>query len=110
MRRIVTAASVAFLAFTGAAMAQSTVIVQEPAPAPVVTQRTVVMPGAVRTYVMEQQVPSVAYEGDVVVGSTLPDTVEVHTVEGYNDYAYTVVNKRRVIIDPQTRAVVQVLD
>jgi len=110
MRKIVMTASAAFIALSGAAWAQSTVIVQEPAPAPVVTQSTVVMPGAVRTYVMEQQVPSVAYEGDVVVGTTLPDTVEVHTVDGYNDYAYTVVNERRVVVNPQTRAVVQVLD
>jgi hypothetical protein len=102
MRKSIIVASAAFFAVTGAAFAQSTVIVQEPAPAPVVTQSTVVMPGQVRTYVMEQQVPSVAYEGDVVVGSTLPETVEVHSVEGYNDYAYTVVNKRRVIVNPQT--------
>ncbi|RWX75826.1 DUF1236 domain-containing protein [Neorhizobium lilium] len=111
MRKTLLAASAAFVALTGAAWAQSTVIIQEPAPAPVVTQRsTVVMPGQVRTYVLEQRVPSVVYEGDVVVGSTLPETVEVHTVDGYDDYAYTVVNEHRVIVDPRTRAVVQVLD
>jgi hypothetical protein len=108
MRKILLTASAAFLALTGAAWAQSTVIVQQPAP--VVTSSTVVMPGQVRTYVMEQQVPSVAYQGDVVVGATLPETVEVRTVDGYNDYAYTVVNERRVIVNPQTRAVIQVLD
>jgi uncharacterized lipoprotein YajG len=101
-------AAAALTMVSGAALAQSTVIVQEPAP--VVSGTTVVMPGEVRTYVMEQQVPSVAYEGDVVVGTTLPDTVEVRTVDGYNDYAYTVVNERRVIVNPQTRAVIQVLD
>jgi hypothetical protein len=108
MRKTLLAASAAFIALSGAALAQSTVIVQEPAP--VVTGTTVVMPGQVRTYVMQQQVPSVAYQGDVVVGSTLPETVEVRTVDGYNDYAYTVVNERRVIVNPQTRAVIEVLD
>ena len=101
-------AAAALTMVSGAAWAQSTVIVQEPAP--VVSGTTVVMPGEVRTYVMEQQVPSVTYQGDVVVGTTLPDTVEVRTVDGYNDYAYTVVNERRVIVNPQTRSVIQVLD
>jgi hypothetical protein len=108
MNKIILAASVAFVALSGAASAQTMVITQDP----VVTNSTstVVMPGEVRTYVMEQQVPSVAYQGDVVVGSTLPDTVEVHTVNGYDDYAYTVVNQRRVIVNPQTRSVIQVLE
>ena len=108
MRKILLVASAAFIAFSGAALAQSTIVVQEPAP--VVSGTTVVMPGQVRTYVMEQQVPSVVYQGDVVVGATLPETVEVRTVDGYNDYAYTFVNERRVIVNPQTRAVIQVLD
>ena len=73
-------------------------------------QDTVVIPGEVRTYVMEQQVPSVAYEGDVVVGKVIPDTVEIHTIDGHADYAYTVVNDHRVIVNPQTRTVVQVLE
>jgi hypothetical protein len=112
MRIMLAAASAALLTMSGAAFAQTAVIVQEqapvvvaPAPAP-----TVVVPGQVRTYVMEQSVPSVAYEGEVIVGSSLPETVEVRTVDGYNDYGYTVVNERRVLIDPQTRRVIQVLD
>lgn len=68
------------------------------------------MPGEVRTYVMQQTIPSVSYQGDIAVGTALPDTVEVHTVDGYNDYAYTVVNERRVIVNPQTRTVIQVLE
>jgi hypothetical protein len=112
MRKIIIATSAAFIAMSGAALAQSTVIIQEPAPAPVVTeQRTVVMPGEVRTYVMEQQpVDSVPYEGDVLVGRVLPETVQVRPVQGYDSYGYTVVNQRRVIVDPQTRQVIQVLD
>ena len=105
-KTFIPAAAAAFLALTGAAHAQDTVIVQDP----VTTESTVVVPGEVRTYVMEQQVPSVAYEGDVVVGAVVPDTVEIHTVDGHADYAYTVVNDRRVIVNPQTRTIVQVVE
>ncbi len=106
MRKTLLAASAALIALSGAAYAQTTVITQDA----VTTSSTVVLPGEVRTYVMEQSVPSVAYEGTIAVGSTLPDTVEVHTVQGHSDYAYTVVNDRRVIVNPQTRAVIQVLE
>lgn len=105
MRKTLLATAATLLTVCSAAFAQSTVIVTDPAPT-----GSVVMPGEVRTYVMEQQVPSVAYEGDVVVGTTLPDTVEVHTVPDANGYAYTIVNERRVIVEPQTHRIIQVLD
>ncbi|CAN7249984.1 DUF1236 domain-containing protein [Neorhizobium sp. LjRoot104] len=106
MRKTLLAASAVLIALSGAAYAQTTVITQDP----VTTNSTVVMPGEVRTYVMQQTIPSVSYQGDIAVGTALPDTVEVHTVDGYNDYAYTVVNERRVIVNPQTRTVIQVLE
>jgi Protein of unknown function (DUF1236). len=108
MRIHLLAATAALVMVSGAALAQGTIVVQEQAP--VVTGSTVVVPGEVRTYVMEQRVPSVAYEGEIVVGAPLPEAVEVRTVDGYNDYAYTVVNERRVLVNPQTRTVIQVLD
>lgn len=106
MRKTLLAASAALMALTGAAYAQTTVITQDP----VVTNSTVVMPGEVRTYVMEQPIESIPYEGDVVVGRVLPEAVEVRPVQGYSDYGYTIVNERRVIVNPQTRAVIQVLE
>jgi Protein of unknown function (DUF1236) len=108
MLKTLMAASAAILVST-AAFAQSTVIVTQPAPPPgaVIVRE---MPREVRTYVMEQDMQSVPYEGDVLVGRVLPQDVEVHVVDGYGDYAYTVVNKRRVVVDPQTREVIQVLD
>ena len=106
--RLILASAAALLTLSASAYAQSTVIVEETDP--VTTESTVVVPGEVRTYVMEQEVPSVAYEGDVVVGKVIPDTVEVHTIDGHADYAYTVVNEKRVIVNPQTRTVVQVLE
>jgi hypothetical protein len=106
MHKTIMAASAAFMALSATAFAQSTVIVD-----PAVTNSTVVeLPGEVRTYVLQQQGPSVVYEGDVVIGQALPDTVELQVVEGHDDYAYTVLNERRVIVNPQTRTVIQVLE
>lgn len=104
MHKIMMAAA-AVLTISSAAFAQSTVIVTDPA-----ATGSVVLPGEVRTYVMEQNTPSVVYDGDIVVGTTLPDTVEVHTVPNVDGYAYTVVNNRRVIVEPQTHGVIQVLE
>ncbi|MBW6420484.1 DUF1236 domain-containing protein [Rhizobium sp. XQZ8] len=106
MRKTLLAATAALMALSGAAYAQTMVITQDP----VVTNSTIVMPGEVRTYVMEQPVESIPYEGDVVVGRVLPEAVEVRPVQGYSDYGYTIVNERRVIVNPQTRAVIQVLE
>ena len=105
MRKIMLATAAALLTVSSAAFAQSTVIVTDPAPT-----GAIVLPGEVRTYVMEQQTPSVVYDGDVVVGTTLPNTVEVHTVPNMDGYAYTVVNDRRVIVRRDDHAIVQVLD
>lgn len=105
MRKIMLATA-AMLTICSAAFAQSTVIITDPAQ----TGSTVVMPGEVRTYVMEQNTPSVVYDGDIAVGTTLPDTVEVHTVPDIDGYAYTVVNDRRVIVEPKTHRIIQVLE
>jgi hypothetical protein len=98
------------LVLSSAAFAQSTVIVTEPAP--VETQTVIVReaPSEVRTYVMEQSVESMPYEGDVLVGRVLPEDIQVRAVDGHVDYGYTVVNERRVLVDPNTREVIQILD
>jgi len=105
MRKIMLATA-AMLTICSAAFAQSTVIVTDPAQ----TGSTVVLPGEVRTFVMEQNTPSVVYDGDIVVGATLPDTVEVHTVPDIDGFGYTVINERRVIVEPQTHRIIQVLE
>ena len=91
MHKIMMAAA-AVLTISSAAFAQSTVIVTDPA-----ATGSVVLPGEVRTYVMEQKTPSVVYD-------------EVHRVPNVDSYAYTVVNNRRVIVEPQTHRVIQVLE
>lgn len=71
---------------------------------------TVVVPGEVRTYVLEQKTPSVTFEGDLAVGTTLPDTVEIHTIPDQPDYSYVIVNDKRVLVNPKTRAVIEVVE
>ncbi|RWX05698.1 DUF1236 domain-containing protein [Rhizobium hidalgonense] len=94
MKILVISAASVFLALGGAAVAQTT---------------TVVVPGEVKTYVMKQETPSVTFEGDVAVGTMLPDTVEIHTIPDQPDYGYVVVNKKRVLVNPKTRAVIEVV-
>ncbi|TCU06992.1 DUF1236 domain-containing protein [Rhizobium sullae] len=95
MKKLVISAVSLFLSVGGAAVAQTA---------------TVTVPGEVRTYVLEQQQsPSVTFEGDVAVGTVLPDTVEIQTIPDQPDYGYVVVNKKRVLVNPQTRAVIEVV-
>jgi hypothetical protein len=67
-----------------------------------------------RTYVVEQKRPSYTYSQQVVVGAELPEQgvtyYEVPQQYGVTQYRYTVVNNRTVLVDPQTRRVVQVIE
>jgi hypothetical protein len=69
-------------------------------------------PQKVVTYVEQQPVPAdtVVVEEQVVVGKPLPKTVVLTPIPEDPTYAYAVVNKQRVIVDPSTYTVVQVLN
>ena len=67
-------------------------------------------PDEVVTYVQRERVPSVRVEREVIVGSTLPDTVEVRTIPRHDTYGYAVVNERRVIVEPRTRRVIRIVE
>jgi hypothetical protein len=69
-------------------------------------------PREVITYVEQQPVPraAIVVEQEIVVGKPVPETVVLTTVPQAPNYAYAVVNERRVIVDPQTRVVVEVLN
>ena len=70
---------------------------------------TVVVEPEVDTWVMEQpDSAAVTIDGDIIVGATLPDTVQVVEVPKHSKYRYAVVNKKRVLIDSGTRKVVKV--
>ncbi|OHV84949.1 DUF1236 domain-containing protein [Rhizobium sp. LCM 4573] len=69
-------------------------------------------PDRVVTYVREQPLPpqAVIVEQPVVVGRPVPEQVVLMPVPEEPAYAYAVVNEQRVIVDPGSRTVVQVLD
>ncbi|CDX20789.1 conserved exported hypothetical protein [Mesorhizobium sp. ORS 3324] len=90
------AAGLLFLAGAGAAAAQDVVIQPE--------QETVI-----REYVHKQPLASVKVPGvELSVGSVLPDTVELHEVPNVK-YRYVVVDNQTVIVDPDTRKIVEVM-
>ena len=69
-------------------------------------------PRKVVTYVEQQPIPSetIVVEEVVEVGKPLPKTVVLTPIPEDPTYAYAVVNKQRVIVDPSTYTVVQVLN
>jgi hypothetical protein len=93
------AAGLAVLAGVGVATADQVIITPE--------QQTVV-----REYVQRHPLASISLLGvELNVGSTLPDTVELHPIEVPDvEYRYVVVDDRTVLVDPGTRRIVQVID
>jgi len=106
-KNLILAGAAALMTLTASANAQETVIIRQDT---VVTQSTVVVPAPVQTYVMQREVRSVPYEGDVLIGRVIEDPVELYPVDGYDNYSYAVVNERRVIGDPQTRQIIQIVE
>lgn len=68
-------------------------------------------PQRVVTYVQQQPVPveTVTIQQPVVVGKAIPREVVLTPVPEAPEYAYAVVNQQRVIVDPNTYTVVQVI-
>lgn len=68
-------------------------------------------PREVVTYVEEQPVPvaPVVVEQEITVGRPMPQGVIVTPVPQDPTYAYAIVNNQRVIVDPRTHTVVQVI-
>ncbi|MER9669554.1 DUF1236 domain-containing protein [Mesorhizobium sp. M0203] len=96
MRFSIAAAGFLLLAGVGAAAAQDVVIDPE--------QETVI-----KEYVKKQPLASVKIPGvELNIGSTLPDTVELHEVPNVK-YRYVVVDNRTVVVDPGTRKIVKVI-
>ncbi|WP_371877278.1 DUF1236 domain-containing protein [Alsobacter ponti] len=67
----------------------------------------------VRTYVVAQRHPSVRVRDEVVVGYPLPRNVRLYPVPASvglsTEYRYAVVNNRRVLVEPDTREVVYII-
>jgi hypothetical protein len=68
----------------------------------------------VRSYVVAQRRPTMRVSDEVVVGQPLPPRVRLYPVPANvglrNSYSYTIVNDQTVLVDPQTREVVQVIE
>lgn len=69
-------------------------------------------PKEVVTYVVERPAPAQTYvlKEEFVVGNTLPDEVVLETVPDNDAYAYTVINDRRVVVQRDNRAIVQIIE
>ena len=67
-----------------------------------------------RTYVTGQKHASYRYQNEVRVGADLPSSgvtyYEVPREYGVNNYRYTIVNDRTVLVDPLSHRIVQVID
>ncbi len=67
-------------------------------------------PERIVTYVQQQPVQnSIVITQPIVVGKPVPQEVVLTPIAEDPRYSYTVVNEQRVIVDPQTRTVVQVI-
>lgn len=69
-------------------------------------------PKEVVTYVEERPAPQRKYivKEELVVGKTLPEDVVLEEVPENDAYAYTVINDRRVIVQRDNHAIVQVIE
>ncbi|HTJ64909.1 MAG TPA: DUF1236 domain-containing protein [Alphaproteobacteria bacterium] len=107
MKRTLTAPALALTLFAGAAMAQTvstttTTRTVELSP----EQRTVV-----RQYVVKDTHPSIAVQGfEVRAGAVLPPNVAFYEVPNVQRYRYSYINNHRVLVDPSTRTVVEVIE
>ena len=91
-------AGLILLAGIGGAAAQDVIIQPQ--------QETVI-----REYVHKQPLASVQLPGvELNIGSTVPDTVELHPLEVPDvNYQYVVVDGQTVLVDPGTRRIVHVI-
>lgn len=98
MRKVaILAASLAALAVSSSAFAQAVVIAPE--------QETVI-----REYVKKEPAASIKLPGvELNIGSTVPDTVELREVPNV-EYRYVVVDGRTVVVQPETRKIVKIID
>lgn len=101
MRKLVSSAvtGLLLLGASSIALAQTVIVTPE--------QETVV-----REYVKKKPLASIKLPGvELNVGSTVPETVELHTIDAPDiTYRYMVVDNRTVLVDPGTRKIVRVID
>ena len=62
----------------------------------------------VDTWVESYDAPALTYEGDVVVGTTLPEDVQIVEVPKHKDLGFVRLGKKRVIVERKTHKIVKV--
>jgi hypothetical protein len=62
----------------------------------------------VQTWIMQQTSPDVVFEGDLVVGAALPETVTLIEVPNFTHYRWAYLNGKRVLVATNERKVVAV--
>lgn len=67
------------------------------------------LPPTACSYVIHDDVPSVTVQREVVVGQPIPQDVELYPIPQTTTYEFAYVNGERVIVNPQTRVVVEVV-
>jgi hypothetical protein len=102
MNKHLLAAGVLLFAGTGLAAADTIIISPE--------QETVI-----HDYVVKENAPAYVPEDgvDIDVGATLPDTVELHSIDAPDVqpvYSYVLVDGRTVLVDPATRRIVKIIN
>ena len=99
MKMHLTGAAAAFLLLAGIGVAAAEDVIIAP------EQDTVI-----REYVKKQPLASVKLPGvELNIGSSLPDTVELHEVPNVK-YRYVVIDNRTVLVDPSTHKIIKVYD
>ena len=104
IHRLLSVVAVAALA-SGSAWAQSSTTTT--------TTITTDQAAKVKTYVMKEHKPSVKFSGTVAVGTALPADVEFYALPdevGVDQYRYTVVNDRTVLVEPSTRKIIRIIE
>ena len=56
------------------------------------------------------QEPSTVYNGPIIVGEPLPQSVVIYPLPQYPDYSYAIINNRRVIVDRGSHRIARVID
>ncbi|MEK1852883.1 MAG: DUF1236 domain-containing protein, partial [Phyllobacterium sp.] len=92
MKRLLLLTAAMMLAGSAHGFAQDTVIVEVPQPA--------------RDYVIAHPSDPVVIEGDVAVGTAIPEAIELVPIPDSPDYAYIYVDKQPIIISRKDRKVV----
>jgi hypothetical protein len=65
-------------------------------------------PPQVHDYIIAESGPSVPYRGELAVGQRWPSGIALRPVPSYRRYGYAFVNNERVVVDRETRRIVEV--